>query len=952
MSQVRLISPRQDMIRVVADYLVPREGNDFFHSVVVFPGKRPAHFLRKHLAQQVGTSIIPPRTFSIDHLMEFILRDHLRIQSKFIDTVDAVALLHDVHLQLSQKLGGSAYTSLDAFLPLAFKLYGELEELALADIAPRRLSEAIRAVEFPKFHSLSQYYERFYQEVERRDLLTRSVMYRTVADGLAGLDLSVFDRIVLAGFYAFTNVEIKILSHLRSLGNTLFVFQKAPGLWSQLEKLNIEIDDDEEAETGESDTPALHFYRAPDVHGQMSALAAKLKERVDAGWQPDERSVIVLPSAEVLFPVLHGPLSLLDEDSFNISLGYPLLRTPLFGFLNSLMELIGGSIQQKFSTQAYLRFVLHPYTKNIRLGSRSDLTRIMFHRIEEYLVEHRAKLLLTLDELENDPALYDDLITAFEGIGEPISREVAQEHLRTIHNETIRCFRSFSSIGDFAARAIELLTFIFDHSTASLHPYFRPYAQRFVDILDTMRTSLLREKRFDTTNTYFTFFRQYIATEAVPFPGTPLKGLQVLGLLETRNVKFDTLYMLDANDDIVPPKPPEDLLLPQPVRLSLGLETNREREHLSRYYFHLAVESAREVHLFYTETETGAKEKSRFVQKLIWNKEREARRSLENELEQKIKYRVNLVNPKPDAIQKTPAAVEFLRLWNRFSASQLDTYVACPLRFYYRSVLRIREKAEASKDIDQREIGSLVHRVLNEFFAPFVGRPLASADLNPEDLDRVIKRCFAEEYGADPFGPAFFLRKQVSLQLRKLLDRYQMPIVQSSRVIITALEQEFNVEKNGVRFTGSVDRIETRDGRSFILDYKTGKDDASVRIRAARISLDDRESWRDAIGSFQLPVYMLLYCQANGRPPDEITPAYLFLGRSEISTAIEAGIGDDESPAAEVYQAVEPVIFKLISHIIDPSVPFEPTKHVEEECPRCPYTSICGTRWARGWRRD
>jgi len=948
MSEVRLISPRQDLIRVVAEHLSPRDGNDYSHSIVVFPGKRPAHFLRKLLAQQAGTSIIPPRVFSIDQLMEFILREHMGNHGKLVDTVDAVALLHDVHLQLNQKLGGSGYTSLDAFLPLAFKLYGELEELALADIPQRRLTELLRAVEFPKFHSLAHYYDRFYGEAERRGVLTRSMMYRTVAYGLSGVDLSTFDRIALAGFFAFTNVEIKILSHLRSLDNTLFLFQKAPGLWGQLQKLNIEIEDD----AAESDTPVLSFYRAPDVHGQISALAAKLKERVDAGWQPDERSVIVLPSAEVLFPVLHGPLSLLEEESFNISLGYPLFRTPLFGFLNNLMDLIGGSIQQKFSTHAYLRFILHPYTKNIRFGSRSDLTRIMFHRIEEYLVEHKAKLLLTLDELEHDQALYDDLTKAFEGIGEVISREAAQKHLNAIHTETIRRFRSFSSIGDFADKAVGVLTFIFDHSTASLHPYFRPYAQRFVDILDGMKTSLLREKRFETTNSYFAFFRQYVATESVPFPGTPLKGLQVLGLLETRNLKFDTVYMLDANDDIVPSKPAEDLLLPQPMRHSLGLETNIEREHLSRYYFHLAVESAREVHLFYTETETGAKEKSRFVQKLIWNKERGVGRPLENELEQKIKYRVNLVNQKPDAVQKTSAVVEFLRTWNRFSASQLDTYLACPLRFYYRHVLRIREKAEASEDIDQRDVGSLVHRVLTEFFASFLGRPLASADLNPEDLDLVIDRCFAEEYGADLFGPAFFLRKQVSLQLRKLLNHYQMPIVHSSRVIITGLEQELNVETNGIRFTGSIDRIETRDGRPFILDYKTGKDDGSIGIRTAKISLDDRESWRDAIGSFQLPVYMLLYSQANGLPLDEITPAYLFLGRSDISEEIEMGIGDDESSAAEVYRAVEPVVFKLIDEMVDPEVPFEPTRHIEEECPRCLYGAICGTRWARGWRRD
>jgi CRISPR/Cas system-associated exonuclease Cas4 (RecB family) len=296
--------------------------------------------------------------------------------------------------------------------------------------------------------------------------------------------------------------------------------------------------------------------------------------------------------------------------------------------------------------------------------------------------------------------------------------------------------------------------------------------------------------------------------------------------------------------------------------------------------------------------------------------------------------------------------VEFLRTWNRFSATQLDAYLACPLRFYHSAALGLKEKAEASEDVDQRDVGSLVHRILKEFFSSFTGQPLNPESIKPTDLDAAIDRCFIEEYGKDLLGPALFLRQQVRLQLRKFLERYQVPIAQSNHIVITGLEQKFTVESRGIRFTGSIDRVETRGGKPFILDYKTGKDDAYVKIQLAKIDPKDPDSWREAIGSFQLPLYMLLYSEASQQPIDVVTPTYVFLGKNDISMEIESGIGDNAHSAAEVYQAVEPVMFSMIEEILNLDVPFKPTDHLEEECPRCPYSAICGTRWAEGWRRE
>ena len=950
MSAVRIIAPGEPMIDAVAALLQP-EGRDFSRSIVVFPGKRPAHFLRKTLGERTGSAIIPPRIFSIDHFVEFLHSEATGKQAQAIDPVDAVALLHEVHSGLEPKLGKRAFLSLDAFLPLALQLFGELEEVSLGDLSDRRIRETLSTVEYPKFHSLALYYERFYAEASARGLVTRSMMYRAVADRFGEINLSSYKHIVLAGFYAFTNVERRIVAQLHGLENVTLLFQHGMGLKRQLERLSIDLPESEFSQAQEmNNDPVVHFCKAPDAHGQVLALATALQERLKNEERLDERTAIVLPTAEALFPALHIPLSLVEEDAYNISLGYPLERTPVYGFLNNLMELVAGSFKGKFPTKAYVRFILHPYTKNIRFEKRSDLTRIVVHSIEEYFAERSARQFLDLQELENNRELSGFILRALEGMDAPPGADQLPTHLNKINHNKIPKLVAFDSLGEFARNGIGVLSYISDTSTANLHPFFRPYAQQLIEVLDGVSRSLLAGKRFETTAGYFAFFHQYVAAQSVPFPGTPLHGLQVLGLLETRNLKFDTVYLLDANDDILPPKPGDDLLLPQPIRKILGLETNQDREQLAEYYFNLVVGGAKETHVFYTETEAGGKEKSRFVQKLIWNRERRAGRVLAAELENVAKYSVSLVSTLPVAIPKTEKMVEFLR-GQTFSASQLDTYLVCPIRFYYQNVLRLRERREASDELDDRDIGSLVHRILAEFFKPVLNRGLTPADLVEARLDETIERCFREEYGEELIGPAHFFQKQVSLQLKKFMARYQLPLVQHHEVVVNGMEVSMQAELGGVIFTGRIDRMETRDGKTHIIDYKTGLNDSRVRIRLEKLNPEDRATWRKAIGSFQLPVYMLLAGRSEGKKLEEILPLYLFLGNPDVGERTELGMENENQSAVEVYAAIEKVIMAMMmNEIFDAKSPFVPTDTPHRDCPSCPYNTICGTQWVRGWR--
>ncbi len=155
--------------------------------------------------------------------------------------------------------------------------------------------------------------------------------------------------------------------------------------------------------------PEIHFYKSSDTHGQVFALSAIIKEQLERRKLLDERSVVVLPTADALFPVLHQTLSLLPPEKYNIALGYPIARTPVYGFLHNLMELICTKQGKRYSAAQYVKFILHPYTKNIRFGHRTDVTRILFHAIESMLTSDKSKILFTLEEIEQADEVFTDV---------------------------------------------------------------------------------------------------------------------------------------------------------------------------------------------------------------------------------------------------------------------------------------------------------------------------------------------------------------------------------------------------------------------------------------------------------------------------------------------------------------------------------------------------------------
>ncbi|MGD9642105.1 MAG: PD-(D/E)XK nuclease family protein [Elusimicrobiales bacterium] len=820
--------------------------------------------------------------------------------------------------------------SLDAVLPWALKLIGDFEELRIELKTAKDLSaydsilpQDLRTDAFArKLESFSRLYENFYAAVEAEGLLTRSSRYAAVAAGIDKLDVSGYENIVFAGFFALTAAEKTILRRLGSEGAQLLL-EPGPGLAEQFAFLGGSLPT---LAAGRQAAPALHFYKAPDAHGEIFSLARALKD-------PGSGDAIVLPEARALFPLIENVLPAAGD--YNVSMGYPLSATPVYALLDALGDLLDKRGEAGYFAPNYLKFVFHPYIKNTYLDGAAEPSRVIFQAVEERL-SGRVNKYVTLEEIEDDADLLRSAAARL-GEGGPDAAAV-KAHIRSVHDRLLRPFEEIKDIADFAGKLLDFISQVSENSTAPLHPYWAPFVERAIERILELRGSRLGGERFAAPAGYFKFFKTFMQGASYPFPGTPLKGLQVLGFLETRGLKFDRVYFLDANADLLPAARKEDTILPHFVREGLGLSTYKTRERLSRYYFNALLNGAREAHIFYKDA--ADQERSPFVEALAWDLERRGAKPAEQE----VHLRVNFSQADPKPAPKTPEIIAALRA-REYSPSAIDTYLACNLRFYYRYALRLAEKEGVSDDIEQRDIGNIVHEALELFFGARVNKPLAIMEKDYGELQAAAETVFDAKLKGHKAGFEYLIKRQVERRLRDILD-YHRDNLAGITVLgcETELKAELPTRWGPVKLKGYADRVDQRGGTVHILDYKTGS--AAAVPNWERFDTGMRADWPKTLKSVQLPFYILAWLASHpGTSASGMDASLLLLGSENINEEALFRERHRKPPVKEaVFAGFRDGITALVEEILDPELPFYPAAE-EKNCAGCQFRRLCGRQW-------
>ncbi|MHB9155296.1 MAG: PD-(D/E)XK nuclease family protein, partial [Endomicrobiales bacterium] len=921
-SKVFTLSFSEDLIAAVASYLVEtyeKKGKDLSRVAVVFEGKRPALFLKRELSKRTGKSFFPPACYSIDEFIrEVVVRNTSHLP---VSKIDSSYLLYRLAQSISPEIVKDR-PGFSQFLPWASEISAFLDHVDREKIPGHLLENVQRnadiGYEVPEnintlLKHLRRVREAYHEELKRRQRYSPGLMYLHASEYIGATPFEEFDEILFCNFFYLYRTEEEVMGTIFDAGKAVLFFQGDQKDWPVLERLSHRFSCEIRPPRPYPPGYGLHLYAGFDTHSQ-AAIAREIIRKLPH----PEKTLVMLPEPGTLIPLLSEISPLVKE--LNVSLGYPLKRSSLFSLLECVFRAQSTKRENGYYAADYLAAITHPLVKNLRLPFNPAVTRVLVHKIEEVLlgIEESpvsGRLFVRLaDILEND-TLYEATLETLHKMDAAVKRDELKKVVEGFH---ALLFRSWEGIVTFEQLAKVLAGFVdtlMRKSFLASYPLNVRTVERLLEAVEEMAAASFASEALGQEDV-FKIVREHLEDEMVSFAGSPLKGLQVLGVLESRALSFENVVVLDANESSLPKLRASEPLIPREVMFGLGLERVEKEEEIQRYQFMRLIHGAKHVHLICAEDEK--REKSRFIEELVWHRQKEAN-SLVTVPVVKARFDVKFASerrPRP----KDAGVAEYLKTMT-FSATRVNTYLECPMKFYFRYVLGLREKEDLSCEPEGAEIGTYLHRLLAVAFKRFAGaKPVIDAEFS-RYFFRTLHATFDERFAGRISSEAFLVKDVIIHRMKSFLEEEKMRPVERVMHLEKPFSGDIAVAGRPFRFEARVDRIDRlEDGTLLIIDYKSGSGDGMPARAKTLESLElSYDTIKSAVASFQLPLYLHLVEKAF--PGETLDAALYDLRSAELKNYLKES--DEAANKAKNDRCLEALRF-IIAEITDPGVPFRP----------------------------
>ncbi len=757
----------------------------------------------------------------------------------------------------------------------------------------------------------------------------------------------------------------------------------------------------------------MHFIAAHDVHSQLLALQEKLQtvctpllEEIgianDKICKEQATAAVVLTSPSLLVPTLHHLPSKID---FNVSMGYPLEKSALFSLIELLMLM---QEQARFSWENLPE--QDKYEQNLEQEHEYDgnAERLYPWRLFLQCLRHPFVQMLAIQDIhgENARSIQAEL-AILEKIIRKGQRFVSIEGLmrswqlhafftadslpllQKLFTCLVEDFAKISTAMDLGDALYNLCQLLLSAGTEAFERYAfdAESMYRLVNhVIPALKFSCLAQEPL-AQSTLFALCRQCIKAERVPFEADPITGLQILGMLETRLLHFENVFVLDAIDNALPGFSPTDPLLPESLRTVLGLPALQERENVVAHTLHRLLASAKHVYFYWQEGSPGSelldnkKSRSRFVDSYLWEEEKQLGRIIEKNQAPLFTvpcpiYPFELVS---QSIKVNSALREKINnlLTKGISPSKLNDYLSCPLRFAWQHLYAFKPPEEVNEGDDHSGVGKFLHEVLQIAFRPWLSKKLKLEELSLEYLMDVFKVHFdnSELQITLSAQRKMFLQMAVPLRLENFWEA-QKKYITAGFTHIELLESELSAPISGYYgenfcIKGIVDRVDRREQHLcnktahsglLVLDYKTGK---NVTAKGGQAFMDmqlftDINAWTpnaenmenvatkeqeedlftrvgNAFPSLQLPAYLYLCKNHYGENAHILDAAFISLAVNGDELYFMKNI-DFHDRQMIINTRINEVLSFVVRHL-QCTEEFLPKK--SESCKHCPYTLLC-----------
>lgn len=445
--------------------------------------------------------------------------------------------------------------------------------------------------------------------------------------------------------------------------------------------------------------------------------------------------------------------------------------------------------------------------------------------------------------------------------------------------------------------------------------------------------------------------RQHLSFATIPFSGEPLSGLQIMGFLETRCLDFENIVIVSAQENVLPKMFKDNSLIPRNVGKAFGLPSAEQHTAVQAYYFYRLLQRAKKVFLVWNCNPDGPArgEVSRFVHQISFE--------LPDSpvITTPLVYDYTLPKIRQVTVPKTETVKDLLQEYmdparkKTLSPTALGTYIRCPLKFFYKHVLSLKEPAEITEESDSLHIGNILHTVLENLYRPYIGKTVDKEGLlhmiQPGKSFRNLVSGVTEEYLQKKGREGIHIEPGRQVLFSEVAGLYAGRFIrydaEQAPLHLLAVEKKFRCLYGKTVISGIIDRIDTRNGDLFLVDYKTGSEKNSF----SRVEdlFDPQLSAKNG-DAFQILCYVFLYGQTF--TSDGLPLPLLYYMNSPFSRKTTGKIRynranlNNRQDLAEIEEQFLALLSNLLEELFNFNIPFKQTDFVDN-CVQCPFISIC-----------
>lgn len=932
-----------DVLEFITGYLKEKYNFKNLEKVsIIFGGKRPSIVLKKYLSEYIQHPFLPPKIFSIDEFVQYILskKDNLTIAAE----LDIVYLIYE--LLKDKPVFKTKFKNFIKFIPWGYEILHFIDELWLEDIKPEELQNIQLQAEIgfnipvhinELLKVLKFLTENLQQKLLANKLTTRGFLYNLAVKSSEGLNLTEFSELVFVTPFYLHTTEFKIISNIIESNNVTIIFQGDKKEFKQLEILSRKFNIDISTKlTTNDDNKKIYFYSSFDKISEMNFVYNILNK---IPTEEIEKTLVVLPDdkSAVLLPNFL-PDKIKD---FNLVCGYPFKHSLIYSIFYSIFNTQINKKKKGYYSKDYLDVIKNPVVKKIILTRNISIETVtsIVNSIEKILlgeipIENISRsAFVDIKKIQNCKELYYHLQ---KNLPEQLPVKVIKEILHDLHLLLFKQWEKITNIHQLCRSVKTLLDRILKNiNETEVHQFEIEIINKLYDYIDNLATATFSKLKFKPAEVYKFILEEFDKLK-IPLYGSPLKGLQILGFYETRNLNFKNVIILDANEGILPYLSIRSSFIPRQIMINFGIDRIEIEEEIQRYYFKRLISQAENIHIIYIES--NEKEKSRFVEQLIWQQQiRQNKVEIENIYQGYQK--VSLI-PQKFQIKKSEDVIEHLNTIE-YSATMLDTYLQCPLKFYYSYVLSLQEQ-EFIDEPEGKDIGKFVHELLEITFKEFLGKkPLLDGNFRQKFFE-MFNYKFNNELEKQFISESFLLKQVMEHFFNIFIDYEQQRIDKHKVECILKLEDWFfdtmTFDGKSLKFKYKIDRIDKlENGTLLVIDYKTGS--LETPVKNLKLDTYTREVIKQKIKSFQLPLYVYIV-NKKFSPPDSNAMLYSIKNPDESKLLFSENVEQikKEQFWDEIMSALRYII---LDEILNPEVTFYADDSNSRICDQCSFKYLC-----------